>query len=96
MLKDAQHKAQHAAMPIAYVQLPMSNWLLSSPLWSWAPRHIPCVTEDSWMAKAFRAVHITRKRQLLACGTTKPFGGAHAASTHHVLPLTQIGPWILY
>ena len=87
MLEDAQRKAQRAAMPIADVQLVAiaSTAVLGS-------QQYPRATEDwealatsakTWTAwkKAYRAAHIARKRQLLASGTSEPFGGAHAAST---------------
>jgi hypothetical protein len=88
MLEDAQRKAQRAAKPIANVQLVAitSTIVMGS-------QQYPRATEDwealatstkTWTAwkKAYRAAHmIARKCQLLASGTSKPFGGAHAAST---------------
>ena len=87
MLKDAQCKAQRVAMPIAGVQ----SVAIASPAVLGSQQY-PRATDDwealttsakTWMAwkKAYHAAHITRKHQLLASGTSEPFGGAHAAST---------------
>ncbi len=86
MLKDAQHKAQCAAMPIADVQLVSitSTTVLGSQLYPWATEDWEALATSAktWTAwkKAYRTAHIARKRQLLASGTSKPFGDAHAAS----------------
>ena len=87
MLKDSQLKAQREAMPIADVQLVViaSTAILNS-------QQYPQATDDwealammakIWRAwkKAYHAMHIICKCQLLASGSKEPFGGAHASST---------------
>jgi hypothetical protein len=87
MLEDAQRTSQRAAMPIADVQLVAiaSTAVLGSQQYPRATEDLEALVTSTktWTAwkNAYRAAHIARKCQLLASGTSKPFGGAHAAST---------------